>query len=85
MLHIISNPNAIEACTHHLLDEDEMIFIGDSVYGLKEAKLDSRVPVYALESDLAARGITATSNVTVANMNRFVRLAVEHENSVTWT
>ena len=84
MLHIISSPNAIEACTRHLLDEDEMIFIGDSVYGLNNAKLDSRTPVYALESDLEARGIAATSNVTLANMTQFVCLAVQHTSSVTW-
>ena len=85
MLHIISNPNAIEACAVHLLDKDEVIFIGDSVYGLTDAKLDSRVPVYALETDLAAREITTTSNVTLANMTQFVRLVVQHTSSVTWT
>lgn len=85
MLHIISSPNAIEACTHHLLDNDEIIFVGDSVYGLKDVELDSRIPVYALESDLAARGIPAVSKVTLANMTRFVRLVVQHANSVTWT
>ena len=85
MLHIISNPNAIEACVVHLLDNDEVIFIGDSVYGLTKAKLNSRVPVYALETDLAARGITASSNVTLANMTQFVRLVVQHTSSVTWT
>ena len=85
MLHIISNPNAIEPCTRHLSDKDEIIFIGDGVYGLKGAKPDSRFPVYALETDLAARGITATSKVTLANMTQFVRLVVHHTSSVTWT
>ena len=85
MLHIISNPNAIEPCTRHLSDKDEIVFIGDGVYGLKGAKLDSRFPVYALVTDLAARGITATSNVMPASMTQFVCLAVQHTSSVTWT
>ena len=85
MLHIISNPNAIEPCTRHLSEKDEIVFIGDGVYGLKGAKLDSRFPVYALETDLAARGILTTSNVTLANMSQFVRLVVQHTSSVTWT
>ncbi len=85
MLHIICNPNGVEACVCHLSDKDEIIFIGDGVYGLKGAKLDSRFPVYALETDLAARGITATSNVTRASMAQFVCLAVQHTSSVTWT
>ena len=85
MLHIISNPNGVEACACHLSDKDEIIFIGDGVYGLKGAKLDSRFPVYALVTDLAARGITATSNVMPASMTQFVCLAVQHTSSVTWT
>ncbi len=85
MLHIISNPNAIETCTVHLLEKDEVIFIGDSVYALNDPEFDPPFPVYALECDLAARGITATSKVKVANMNQFVRLVTHHTNSVTWT
>ena len=85
MLHIISNPNSISDCTVHLVDDDAVILIGDGVYGLKDLRLDSRVPVFALESDLVARGILATSNATPTKMSQFVALVVEHANSVTWT
>ena len=85
MLHIISNPNAISDCTVHLEDDDAVILIGDGVYGLKDPSLGSRVPVFALESDLVARGIVATSNVTPTKMPQFVALVVEHASSVTWT
>ena len=85
MLHIISNPNAISDCTVHLVDDDAIVLIGDGVYGLKDPSLDSRVPVFALESDLAARGIAATCNETPTNMSQFVALVVEHASSVTWT
>ena len=85
MLHIISNPNAISDCTVHLVDDDAVILIGDGVYGLKDLSLGSRVPVFALESDLVARGIGATSNGTPTKMSRFVALVIEHANSVTWT
>ena len=85
MLHIISNPNAISDCTVHLVDDDAVILIGDGVYGLQDPSLGSRVPVFALESDLVARGILATSNVTPTKMSQFVALVVEHANSVTWT
>ena len=54
MLHIISNPNAISDCTVHLVDDDAVILIGDGVHGLKDPSLGSRVPVFALESDLVA-------------------------------
>ena len=85
MLHIISNPNAISDCTAHLVNDDVVILIGDGVYGLKDPSLGSRVPVFALESDLVARGIVATSNVTPTKMSQFVELVVKHANSVTWT
>ena len=85
MLHIISNPNAISDCAVHLVDNDAVILIGDGVYGLKDPSLGSRVPVFALESDLVARGILAASNVTPTKMSQFVALVVEHASSVTWT
>ena len=85
MLHIISNPNASAPCTLHLLEDDAVILIGDGVYAITGNKLDGRVPVYALESDLLARGVLATSNVTPTKMSQFVALVVEHANSVTWT
>ena len=85
MLHIISNPNASAPCTLHLLEDDAVILIGDGVYAITGNNLDVRVPVYALEADLAARGVSAESNVTPANMRRFVDLVVQHASSVTWT
>ncbi|SVB53328.1 uncharacterized protein METZ01_LOCUS206182 [marine metagenome] len=88
MLHIISNPNASAPCTLHLLEDDAVILIGDGVYaitGNNLNNLDVPVPVYALEADLAARGISPTSGETPANMSRFVALVVEHASSVTWT
>jgi len=85
VLHIISNPNAISDCTVHLVDDDAVILIADGVYGLKDPSLISRVPVFALESDLEARGILATPNVTPTKMSQFVALVVKHANSVTWT
>ena len=85
MLHIISNPNASAPCTLHLLEDDAVILIGDGVYAITGNNLDVAVPVYALEADLAARGISPTSDETPANMSRFVALVVEHASSVTWT
>ena len=85
MLHIISNPNAISDCTVHLVDNDAVILIADGVYALKDPSLGSRVPIFALDSDLAARGVSATSHVTPTKMSRFVALVVEHASSVTWT
>jgi len=85
MLHIISNPNAISDCTVHLVDDDAVILIADGVFGLKDPSLISRIPVFVLESDLEARGILATPNVTPTKMSQFVALVVKHANSVTWT
>ena len=85
MLHIISNPNAISDCTVHLVDNDAVVLIGDGVYAVTGNNLKVSVPVYALESDLVARGILATSNVTTTKMSKFVALVVEHTSSVTWT
>ena len=88
MLHIVSNPKSIGECTLHLLEDDAIILIDDGVYaitGNNLNNLDVPVPVYALEADLAARGISPTSGETPANMSRFVALVVEHASSVTWT
>ena len=85
MLHIVSSPNALDACFSNLLNEDAVILIGDGVYAASYRSIDSRIPVYALESDLAARGIPAATNVMPTDISQFVALVVQHANSVTWT
>ena len=85
MLHIVSNPNSLDTCLSHLVDDDAVILIGNGVYGVSHNSVNSRIPVYALETDLTARGIPAATNVTPTDISQFVTLVVQHPNSVTWT
>lgn len=85
MLHIVSSPDALDACFSSVLTEDAVILIGDGVYAIQNDSFDSQIPVYTLESDLAARGIPAATNVMPTDISQFVALVVQHANSVTWT
>ncbi|WP_409158798.1 sulfurtransferase complex subunit TusB [Pectobacterium sp. B2J-2] len=48
--------------------------------------LDSAVPLYALRSDVVARGMTEqiSNSVVLIDYNEFVQLTVEHSQQLAW-
>ena len=92
MLHTINKSpfesSTLEICIRFLQPGDPVLFIEDGVYavqagnrfaGLLENTMKDN-PVYALQPDLAARGITAvTGGVKNIDYEGFVELVEEHQ------
>ncbi len=60
---------------------DAVVFIQDGVYALMHNKLDLSSPIYALKSDIVARGITTDfAQITYAE---FIDLIFKYQRTVT--
>lgn len=92
MLHTINKSpfgnDTMETCIRFVQEGDPILFIEDGVYAVQAgnrfsamiASLLKNNPVYALQPDLAARGITAVSEgVETVDYEGFVGLAEEHQ------
>jgi len=96
MLHIVNKSpfqnGALESCLRYLSDDDIIILIEDGVYaalpgteksGLIEGIVDTH-KIYAVNADLAARGIDKTINkVNKADYETFVDL-IEAQPNQSW-
>ncbi len=98
MLHIVNKSHrqttSLESCLRLAQDGHALLLIEDGVYaattagaasaGLAEAM--KRVRVYALQPDLAARGVAGTlaEGVTAVDYAGFVDLVAQHPNNQTW-
>ncbi|MEI8594584.1 sulfurtransferase complex subunit TusB [Photobacterium sp. Hal280] len=95
MLHMIfSSPfqnRALQQCVAQLLPGDEIVLLQDGVVaatspGQLESALKQAAAVYALETDLQARGLTGrvAAEVEVIDHNMLVTLTVRHPNCMKW-
>ncbi len=98
MLHIVNKSHrqttSLESCLRLAQDGHALLLIEDGVYaattvgaataGLADAL--KRLKVYALQPDLAARGVAGSlaDGVTAVDYAGFVDLVAEHPNSQTW-
>jgi tRNA 2-thiouridine synthesizing protein B len=98
LLHIVNKSHrqtsALASCLRLAQDGHALLLIEDAVYaattggaasaGLADAL--KRLKVYALQPDLAARGVAASlaDGVTAIGYDGFVDLVAEHPNSQTW-
>ena len=98
MLHIVNKSHrqtaSLESCLRLAQDGHALLLIEDGVYaattagaasaGLAEAM--KRLKVYALQPDLAARGVAGSlaDGVTAVDYAGFVDLVAEHPNNQTW-
>lgn len=96
MLHIINKSpfqnGALESCLRFLSDDDEIILIEDGVYAAMPdtnksdliGSVISTHKVYALEADIAARGIDKViDNINTADYEKFVDL-IEAQPTQSW-
>ena len=83
VLHIVNHAEALSRCLEIAADNDAVVLIEDGVYA--GATYDSRA-LYALEDDLAARGMSARmmDTVTTIDYAKFVELVCEHQPTVSW-
>ncbi|QUJ67203.1 sulfurtransferase complex subunit TusB [Photobacterium sp. GJ3] len=95
MLHMVfSSPfqnRSLQQCEAQLLPGDEVLLLQDAVVAAVSPNLldgfsAQGVSVYALASDLMARGLAArvSEAVTVIDHQEFVELTVRHPNSLKW-
>lgn len=92
MLHTINKSpfesNTLETCIRFLQPGDPLLFIEDGVYAVQAGNRFSDLvnstlqnnPVYALQPDLEARGISSTTEgVKSVDYEGFVELVEEHQ------
>lgn len=98
MLHIVNKSHrqttSLESCLRLAQDGHALLLIEDGVYAATTAGAASaglaevmkRLKVYALQPDLAARGVAGTlvDGVTAVDYSGFVDLVAEHPNNQTW-
>ena len=91
-LHTVNKTGqALKLCLRSLLLGDAILLIEDAVYALFEASdvleeviLD--IPVYVLEADILARGITNRDDlsITAVDYDGFVELTEAHDKVLSW-
>ncbi|WP_330926402.1 sulfurtransferase complex subunit TusB [Candidatus Sororendozoicomonas aggregata] len=88
-LHIINKTgNPLVLCQRVLTEKDGILLIEDGVYLLAECagtltRLSQQHPIYALEADVNARGMT-TNSIELASYPRFVTLVAEYDRAISW-
>ncbi|AMO56700.1 hypothetical protein GZ77_03040 [Endozoicomonas montiporae] len=91
-LHTVNKTGqALELCLRSLLLGDAILLIEDGVYALFEASEVLReviidIPVYVLEADILARGVSNRDDLDITAMNYegFVELTEAHEKILSW-
>ena len=98
-LHTVNNSpferSSLSSCLDHLNAGDALLLIEDGVVGARKSttfaadieKCMGSCRVYALEPDLAARGIDTGSildGIELVDYGGFVDLAVQHERTQAW-
>lgn len=92
VLHTVNKIAVLERCLALTSEQDSVLLIEDGVYavlkhnsGLWESS-DKKLSLYALESDLAARGISdkMPSFFQAVSWEKFVELTLEHHKVVSW-
>lgn len=82
--------NLLESCRRYLKPGDGLLFLEDGSYHAVQQnavdQIDSKVSVYCLKEDLAARGLTdrLLEPVQAVSYRRFVELCTEFDKVVSW-
>lgn len=92
-LHTISkSPDSklLPLCVSVLKPGDGILFIEDGIYHCAiahlDAKFDANIPVFALQEDAAARGMSERNlaNIAFLNYDGFVELCCKYDKIVSW-
>lgn len=79
--------HCLQDCLNVCTDNDTVLLLEDGVYGINFPALsNSPFRVYALQADIAARGLTDSipETVTVIDDATFVTLCTEYSKVVSW-
>ena len=85
LLHVVSQPAALDSCLANVADGDALLLLGDGVYAAADARLATAgVPVAAIAEDAEGRGVPLAAPVSPVGYDAFVELVVTHDASVSW-
>lgn len=90
MLHLIQKSpfqsQCLKDCLNIATADDSFLLMQDGVYALQKTDFTEQYcNIYALESDLKARGLTDThSNVSIITYAEFVALTEKHNKVLSW-
>ncbi|MGL6162099.1 sulfurtransferase complex subunit TusB [Microbulbifer sp.] len=89
-LHIVSkspySSSALTDCIGSFAEGDALLLIEDGVYALSGPASEKIAvsPVYCLEADTDARGLSIPENIQAIDDARWVSLCTEHNPVVSW-
>ncbi len=86
-LHLIQRSpftnSALDDCLKIIGEDDSLLFMQDGVYSLNHPTINAvSVTYYALQDDVLARGIKATSNII--DYTAFVKLCEKYDKVISW-
>jgi len=94
MLHLIQKTpfttSALKDCLSMANPEDEILLMQDGVYAVMLDTIPPDTVVYALDEDLASRGLqnpndwVSKASIKVINMSTFVDLTTRHNHTLSW-
>ena len=85
ILHTFNKPKALVENRHFVSPRDTILLMEDGVYSLlDENLLKGMNDIFALEIDLAARGIKVAQHEVSITYEKFVSLCVEAEQISNW-
>jgi tRNA 2-thiouridine synthesizing protein B len=85
-LHILNSSASLSRCQSSISDTDSIILIEDAVVLSTSIlqKVSASVAVYALNDDLARRGINPPDRIKALSFSEFVDLCADHTQCLSW-
>lgn len=83
ILHVLSNPNAVETCLAAASDGDAVLLVGDGAFAQDIAPRPG-IRFGVLEEDIRYRGLAPSTALEPLGYAGFVKWAAEYSKSVTW-
>lgn len=83
VLHVVSNPDAVDSCLAAAADGDAVLFVGDGVFAQRRAGR-SGIRFGVLGDDAASRGLEPPAGLAVLTYEGFVEWVAGCAKTVTW-
>lgn len=83
ILHVLSNPDAVESCLAAASDGDAVLLVGDGAFAQDIAQPPG-IRFGVLQEDAASRGLEPSGALEALTYAGFVDWAVEFSKTVTW-
>lgn len=92
ILHLVNKSpfsnNSLHQCLQLLGERDSIVLLEDAVLLLANPQAASGLPpaerLFAIESDIQARGLSACAGITGVEYEQLVELVVRHDKTLSW-